>query len=389
MKKQLINTTSKHFEERFHKAPETIFLSPGRINIIGEHVDYNDGFVLPAAINKYICFAITPLESDDCVLVAKDLGEEFSFNLKDDLKPVQQMWANFILGGIFQILEKGMKIKGFQMVFSSTIPIGAGLSSSAALECGNIYALNSLFSLGLSKQDIALMGQKSSHTFVGVKCGIMDQFACVFGKKKKAIKLDCTTLDYSYFDADLGDYAFLLLDSNVKHEHLTSGYNVRRQEVEEGLKIIQSHFPEVHSFRSCTWSQVNSLKEELGENLFKRCSFVVKEIQRVNKAAEAIQNKDFKTLGQLIQETHDGLSKDYEVSCEELDFLVEQAIKVPEVLGSRMMGGGFGGCSINLVKKGREDDLIKTISKLYLNRFKVELSAYQVQISDGIHQLKN
>lgn len=389
MKSQLVESTTAEFETQFGKKPKSIFLAPGRINIIGEHVDYNDGFVLPAAIDKYICFAITPLETSECVLVAKDLGETFTFNLKDKLKPVKQMWANFILGGLNQIQERGLKVNGFQMVFSSTIPIGAGLSSSAALECGNIFSMNALFHLGLSKQDIALMGQKSSHTFVGVNCGIMDQFASVFGKKDQLIKLDCNSLEYEYYKADLSEYSFLLLDSNVKHEHLTSGYNVRRQEVEEGFKIIQSHYPEVLSFRQCALSQVDALQKELGDNLYKRCHFVVSEIERVGKAALSFENNDFKALGTLMLQTHKGLSEDYEVSCPELDFLVEQAQKFPEILGARMMGGGFGGCSINLVKKGSEEDLIKTISKLYLDRFKVELSAYQVQISDGIHQLNN
>lgn len=387
MAKALIQSTTDHFETRFNHQPKSIFLSPGRINIIGEHVDYNDGFVLPAAIDKYICFAITPLETDECVLVAKDLGEELSFNLKDDLKPIPQMWANFILGGLHQLKQLGHKFKGFQLVFSSSIPIGAGLSSSAALECGVIYAMNDLFSLQISKQDIALMGQKSSHTFVGVNCGIMDQFACVFGEKNKVIKLDCTSLDYSYFDADLEEFFFLLLDSNVKHEHLTSGYNVRRQEVEEGLNLIKSHFPEVSSFRNCSIAQVNALKDELGENLFKRCHFVVNEIQRVTEAANAIQHKNFERLGQLMLATHKGLSEEYEVSCRELDFLVQETTKVKGVFGARMMGGGFGGCSINLVKKAIEDKLIDNLSHLYFEKFNVELSVYRVNISKGIHRV--
>lgn len=387
MTKDLIKITSEHFEVRFKAKPQSVFLSPGRINIIGEHVDYNDGFVLPAAIDKYICFAITPSETKECVLVAKDLGKELSFSLEDDLKPVQQMWANFILGGLHQLKELGLDVKGFQLVFSSTIPIGAGLSSSAALECGIIYALNELFKFNISKKNITLMGQKSSHSFVGVKCGIMDQFACVFGKKDKVIKLDCTTLEYEYFDADLNDYSFVLLDSNVKHELLSSQYNVRRKEVETGLEIIKSHYPEVKSFRSCTLSEINSLHKELGENLLKRCSFVVKEIERVNEAAFSIQKKDFKKLGELMLETHTGLSLDYEVSCSELDFLVEEAIKIEGVLGARMMGGGFGGCSINLVKQDKANELIETLSTLYFKKFNVDLSVYPVQISDGIHQV--
>ena len=202
MKKKLIQHTSEHFEKIFQKAPETIFLSPGRINIIGEHVDYNDGYVLPAAINKYICFAVSKNETLECKLIAKDLNESYTFNLQDVIKPTETMWANYILGVIQQLKEKGFSLKGFNIVFSSTIPMGAGLSSSAALECGIGFAMNTLFNLGLTKAEIALIGQKAEHTFAGVNCGIMDQFASVFGKKNKVIKLDCNTLEYEYHNAN-------------------------------------------------------------------------------------------------------------------------------------------------------------------------------------------
>jgi len=389
MKKKLIEQTSAHFEKFFQSKPENIFLSPGRINIIGEHVDYNDGFVLPAAINKYICFAVSKNTTPECTIVAKDLNETYHFDLNDNLKPTNKMWANYILGVLHQLKEKGAKIHGINIVFSSTIPMGAGLSSSAALECGIGYLMSKLFDLGLTKEEIALIGQKSEHTFVGVNCGIMDQFASVFGKKNKVIKLDCNTLEYEYHKADFKKYSLLLLDSNVKHSHLTSGYNDRRNEVEQGLAIIKQHFPEVKTFRNCTENMILELKEQLGETIFKRCHFVVKEIQRVQDAVNAIEQSNFKKLGKLMTETHYGLSKEYEVSCDEIDFLVNAVQNEKAVLGARMMGGGFGGCSINLVEKGSENELIQKISQLYQNQFGIELKSYKVKISKGTTAYKN
>jgi galactokinase len=389
MKKKLIQETTAHFEKNFQKKAEFIFLSPGRINIIGEHIDYNDGFVLPAAINKYICFAISKNDTSECTIIAKDLNETYKFDWNDELKPIDKMWVNYILGVLHQLKVKKVTSQGFTIVFSSTIPMGAGLSSSAALECGIGYAMNKLYNLGLSKLEIAHIGQKSEHTFVGVNCGIMDQFASVFGKKNKVIKLDCNTLNYEYHKADFKKYSLLLLDSNVKHTHLTSGYNVRRQEVEQGLTIIKHYFPEVNTFRNCTETMVLELQGKLGKTLFKRCHFVVKEIQRVQDAVIAIENSDFNKLGKLMTETHFGLAKEYEVSCDEIDFLVAAVQNEKSVLGSRMMGGGFGGCSINLVEKGSENQLIKKISEQYKDTFDIELKSYKVKISNGTSLFKN
>lgn len=389
MKKKLIKQTKDHFEETFEKAPEYLFLSPGRINIIGEHVDYNDGFVMPAAINKYMCFAISTNKDSQCTLVAKDLNETYHFDLNDLLQPIDKMWANYILGVLHQLKERGTKMQGFKMVFSSTIPMGAGLSSSAALECGIAYAMNKMFNLGLTKEEIARIGQKAEHTFAGVNCGIMDQFASVFGKKNSVIKLDCNTLEYEYYEADFSKYSLLLLDSNVKHTHLTSGYNVRRQEVELGLSIIKQHFPEVRTFRNCTEDMVLELRPLLGETVYKRCHFVVKEINRVIGAAEALKRSDFKKLGQLMSATHVGLSEDYEVSCAEIDFLVDAVQNEKTVLGARMMGGGFGGCSINLIEKGSEKELVERISQKYQAEFGITLKSYKVKISKGTSTFKN
>jgi len=383
MKKKLIQHTTKHFEKLFQKKPEYIFLSPGRINIIGEHVDYNDGFVLPAAINKYICFAISENENSECVLVAKDLNEAYSFDIKDQLQPVEKMWVNYIIGVLHQLKEKGLPEKGFTIVFSSTIPMGAGLSSSAALECGIAYAMNKMFQLKLSKEEITRIGQKAEHTFAGVNCGIMDQFASVFGKKNKVIKLDCTTLAYEYHKADFKEYQLVLFDSCVKHTHLTSGYNDRRNEVEQGLAIIKANYPEVTSFRNCTEKMVLSLKNTLSEIIFNRCLFVVQEIERVPLAIKALSNGNINQLGELMTKTHYGLSELYEVSCPEMDFLVTEALGEAEVVGARMMGGGFGGCTINVVKKETANNVIKKLTKAYKLKYNIDLKAYKIKIAKG------
>lgn len=383
MKKKLIQQVTKSFKETFRTGPEHLYLSPGRINVIGEHVDYNDGYVLPAAINKYICFAVSHSGSSKCTLVAKDLNETYTFDINDDLKPADIMWANYILGVIHQLKGRGKALNGLNIVFSSTIPMGAGLSSSAALECGIGYIFSHIFGLGLSKEEIALIGQKSEHTFVGVNCGIMDQFASVFGKKGHVIQLDCNTLEYEYHKADFKEYSLLLLDSKVKHTHLTSGYNTRRQEVEQGLALLKDACPEVKTFRDCTEEQVNALREKLGDVNYRRSLFVVQEIQRVRDAVKALDNDDFTALGNLMFATHDGLSKGYEVSCEEIDFLVDAVRNDENVLGSRMMGGGFGGCSINLVKKGSEDALIERVGAAYKTRFGIALEPYKIKIAEG------
>lgn len=383
MKKKLVQQVTASFKEQFNADPEYIFLSPGRINIIGEHVDYNDGFVLPAAINKYVCFAVSKNEGGETTFYAKDLNEKYSFNLSDELQPVPQMWVNFFLGVLQQLKERGFEMTGLNIAFSSTVPMGAGLSSSAAVECGYAYAVNKIFKLGLSKQEIALIGQKAEHTFVGVNCGIMDQFASVFGKKNKVIKLDCNTLEYEYHNADFKEYTLLLLDSKVKHTHLTSGYNDRRNEVEQGLEILKKHYPEVKTFRDLNEEQVEAVKAELGDVIYRRCLFVVREIQRVLDAVAALEAKDFAKLGELMFKTHDGLSKNYEVSCEEIDYLVDFVRNDENVIGARMMGGGFGGCSINLVKKTAVNDLIERVSVAYKEKFNIKLAAYKVSIAKG------
>ncbi|KAF2082624.1 galactokinase [Flavobacterium sharifuzzamanii] len=378
----LIQNTVAFFEKSFGSSPQKTVLSPGRINIIGEHIDYNDGYVLPAAIDKVICFAFAKNNTTTSKIIAIDLNEEFEIDLTQEVKLSDVVWTNYIRGVIKQLQDNGFSFEGFNCVFSSNIPVGSGLSSSAALECGMIFGIKSLFDLKIEKKDISLLGQKAEH-WVGINCGIMDQFSSVHGLENKVIQLDCNTLDFEYHNADFKDYSLILFDSNVKHSLFTSEYNTRRIECEEGLSIIKSHFPEVKTFRNANEEQVLSLKDKMTDKVFSRVHFVVKEINRVIKACKALDQGNIEQLGELLFETHYGLSQEYEVSCEELDMLVDTAKEDDAIIGSRLMGGGFGGCTINLVKKGHENEVKRKFSKLYLDTFGIELKFYDVKISNG------
>jgi galactokinase len=378
----LIKKTIAFFEETFGSSPEKTVLSPGRINIIGEHIDYNDGYVLPAAIDKIICFAFEKNNSKESRIIAIDLNDQFEIDLTETVELNEKVWTNYLRGVINQLKINGFVFEGFNCVFSSNIPVGSGLSSSAALECGFLYGINTLFNLNIKPIDIALMSQKAEH-WVGINCGIMDQFSSVMGLENKVIKIDCKTLEFEYHDANFNDYSLILFDSNVKHSLFTSAYNTRREECDEGLSIIKSHFPEITSVRDCSENQVLSLQDKMSSEVFKRSHFVVKEIGRVSKACEALDKGEIEVLGQLMFETHHGLSLEYEVSCAELDFLVDTAKKENSVIGSRLMGGGFGGCTINLIQKGEEDVIKAKLSKLYFETFNIELKIYDVKIGNG------
>jgi galactokinase len=378
----LIKKTTAFFEERFGNDPQKIVLSPGRINIIGEHIDYNDGYVLPAAIDKIICFAFEKNNSNIAKIVAVDLDDEFEVGINDDQKQTDSVWTNYLRGVLNQLKMNGYFVEGFNCVFSSNIPVGSGLSSSAALECGFLFGLNELFNLEIKPIGIALMGQKAEH-WVGINCGIMDQFSSVMGLEDKVIKIDCRTLEFEYHDANFSGYSLVLFDSNVKHSLFSSAYNTRREECEEGISIISANFPEISSFRDCKEEQILSLKDKMSANVFKRSLFVVKEINRVKLACDALDAGNIELLGQLMFETHEGLSLDYEVSCAELDFLVHTVKEGKSVIGSRLMGGGFGGCTINLIKKGHEERIKKQLSALYLETFGIELKIYDVKIGNG------
>ncbi len=388
MNEILIKSTTDFFQKTFSSDADKVVLSPGRINIIGEHIDYNDGFVLPAAIDKIICFAFEKNKSNTANIQAIDLNESVAIDVTKEVVLSDVVWTNYLRGVLFQLKLKGYEIGGFNCAFSSNIPTGSGLSSSAALECGFLFGINEMFNLGIKSIDIALMGQSAEH-WVGINCGIMDQFASVMGLENKVIKIDCRTLDYTYHDANFVDYSLILFDSNVKHSLFTSEYNNRRIECNEGLSIVKENYPEIESFRDCDVQHLVNLKSKMSDNVFKRSLYAVKEIKRVIQACEALDNGDIKTLGKLMFETHEGLSKDYEVSCAELDYLVDLAIAEEDVIGSRLMGGGFGGCAITLVKKGSEAVIKEKFTKLYLDKFNIDLKIYDVKVSNGTSLYNN
>lgn len=377
--------TQTAFTERFKQLPSDVFFGAGRINILGEHVDYNDGFVLPASIDRYICMCVAPASERRICIAALDLDQEAVIDLDVPLERSSRLWVNYFLGVLDQV-SIGNQPAGLDIAFSSNIPMGAGLSSSAALESCFCLLLDSVYGLGLSREQMALIGQKAEHTFVGVNCGIMDQFASVFGKKDLIVKVDCNNLDYEYFPADFGDYSLLLLDSCVKHSHLESGYNDRRKDVEEGLAILRARFGPELTFRDCTPAMLSEVKPMLNPVVFKRCHYVIGEIARVEKAVAALSAGDTLELGRLMFETHRGLSEDYEVSCEEMDFLADLAQKEDGICGARMMGGGFGGCTINLIRTADIPEIVGRISQSYLDRFGHEPKVYPVSISEGTHK---
>ena len=388
MNEILIKKTTNFFQETFKSVADKVVLSPGRINIIGEHIDYNDGYVLPAAIDKIICFAFEKNNTNTANIFAIDLNESVEIDVTKEAELSDVVWTNYLRGVLLQLKLKGFEIGGFNCSFSSNIPTGSGLSSSAALECGFLFGINEMFNLGIKSIDIALMGQKAEH-WVGIKCGIMDQFSSVMGLENKVIKIDCRTLDYTYHEANFVDYSLILFDSNVKHSLFTSEYNNRRLECNEGLAIIKANYPEIESFRDCAENQVVTLKSKMSDKVFRRSLYAVKEIKRVIQACEALDKGDIKTLGKLMFETHEGLSKDYEVSCAELDYLVDLAKAEEDVIGSRLMGGGFGGCAITLVKKGSETVIKEKFTKLYLDKFNIDLKIYDVKVSNGTSLYKN
>ncbi len=369
---------SRVFNEKFSGNP-LIVQSPGRINIIGEHTDYNDGFVLPAAIDKAIYVAAAKRHGNGIHLFAANFNESFQTSIQEILPSAN--WHTYILGIVDQLLKNNRSIGGFSMVIDGDIPAGAGLSSSAALECAVVFALNELFECRIDKMAMVKMAQMAEHSFAGLQCGIMDMFASMFGKKNNAIKLDCRSLEHEYIPLQLEGYKLILLNTNVKHSLASSEYNVRRQECEAGISLMQQRYPQVKSLRDANKQMLDECIQD--ELIYKRCKFVVEEIERLNDACNNLQKGNLQALGKKMFATHEGLSKDYEVSCKELDYLVDTVKQNPDVLGARMMGGGFGGCTINIVKEEKIDELTQTIAPAYKTAMGKELSFYIVQTSDG------
>ncbi|MFY9515908.1 MAG: galactokinase, partial [Dysgonamonadaceae bacterium] len=331
------------FREKFGEETPKVYTAPGRINLIGEHTDYNGSFVFPGAVDKGITAAIRLNGTNKVRAYALDLDEysEFGFNEEDIPK---EGWAKYIFGVCREIIKRGGKIEGFDTVFSGNVPLGAGMSSSAALECTYAYALNDMLNLGIDKFELAKIGQATEHNYVGVKCGIMDQFISLFGKKGHLVRLDCKTMEYEYFPFDPQGYRLVLLDTQVKHELASSAYNKRRESCERVVAAIRKNHPEVEFLRDANMDMLNEVKNDISEEDYKRAKYVIEETQRVLEVSEALKKGDYETVGKKMYETHEGMSKLYEVSCEELDFLNDIAKKCG-VTGSRVMGGGFGGCT--------------------------------------------
>lgn len=359
-------------------------IAPGRINLIGEHVDYNDGFVFPAAIDKYIVAAVGRAQDERVTAVALDVDERFEFRLNGVEPVVKGGWRNYLLGVVDQLQKRDLDIKGFNLVFSGNIPSGSGLSSSAALENSIVVALNALFDLGLQPSEMIEVSQQAEHQFVGVNCGIMDQFASMFGRKDQFILLDCRSLETEYFPANFEHHEILLINSNVHHNLSDSAYNDRRASCERVADILGKR-----ALRDVALEELEENKMKLTTEDYQKARFVIREIQRTRWTADALRKGDLLEVGELLYQSHQGLSEDYQVSCPELDFLVQHARAEKSILGARMMGGGFGGCTINLIEKGKAEAFIDSIRQLYTDRFGVDFSEYRVHVSEGARIIKN
>ncbi len=377
---ELKSRIKKEFEDRFGQEG-IMYASAGRINLIGEHTDYNGGFVFPGAIDKVIMAEIRPNGTDKVRVYSIDIKDYAEFGLNEDEAP-EASWARYIFGVAREILKRGGNVKGFDAVFAGDVPLGAGLSSSAALESCFAYALNDLFNDNqIDKFELARIGQSTEHNYCGVNCGIMDQFASVMGQKGKLMRLDCRSMEFEYFPFDPADYELVLVDSRVKHELADSPYNKRRQSCERVAKRLG-----IETLRDATMEMLDAIRTDITAEDYFRAKFVIEEKDRVLAVCDALVAGDFETVGQKMYETHTGLSKDYEVSCEELDYLNDLARECG-VTGSRIMGGGFGGCTINLVRKDRRDDFVEAARTKFNAKYGHEPKIYDVVISDGARRL--
>lgn len=384
MKNQRIQKIKNKYTSTFNHEP-LLIASPGRINLIGEHVDYNGGWVLPAAIDKYIYMAIEKANTSTCTAIALDVEEQIVFDL-NEIEPIAQGgWQNYILGVVGELQKRGKKVAPFNLVFSGDIPMGAGLSSSAALENGIALGLNQLFDFQLSKKEMIAIAQKAEHNYVGVQCGIMDQFASMMGSEKNALLLDCQSLDYEPVPLDLGNYTLLLLNTNVSHSLADSAYNERRATCERAVTKLQKKDANIQSLRDVITWDFKQIKSLLSPLEWKRAAYVIEEILRVEKAQKALEQRNFDAFGALLFQSHDGLQNAYEVSCAELDFLVLCAKENPAIKGARMMGGGFGGCTINFIHQDAVDLFVKETAIAYQNQFNKALTAYAVRLANGTH----
>ena len=383
-----IEYVRSRFIKHFDGQTGSIYASPGRINIIGEHTDYNGGFVFPGAIDKGIMCEIRPNGTNKVQAYSIDLKDRVEFDINDEKGP-KASWARYIYGIVQEMKKLGVDVKGFNTAFAGDVPLGAGLSSSAALESCYAFALNDLFGDNkVSKWDLVLAGQATEHNYCGVNCGIMDQFASVFGKEGKLMRLDCRSREFEYFPFEPKGYRLVLVDSVVKHELASSAYNDRRKSCENVVAKLNEKYPEktIETLRDADWDMLQSVKGEVSDEDMSRAVYVLGEKDRVLAVCDALNAGDYETVGKKMYETHHGLSKDYEVSCEELDFLNDIA-KENGVTGSRIMGGGFGGCTINLVKDELYDKFIADVKEKYKAKYGKEPKIYNVVISEGSHKV--
>ena len=364
-----------------------VYTSPGRVNLIGEHTDYNGGFVFPGAIDKGIYAAINPNGTDKIRAYSIDYQAMSEFGMREEDAP-KEPWARYIFGVVREIQKRGFQPKGFDTVFAGDVPLGAGMSSSAALESTFAFALNDIYNLGIDKFELARIGQSTEHNYCGVKCGIMDQFASIFGKKGHLMRLNCATMEFEYFPFDPKGYKVVLLDTVVKHELASSAYNKRRESCENACAHIAAKHPEVKYLSDATMQMLDEVKNEISNEDYMRAKYVIGEKQRVLDVCDALEKGDYATVGDRMYGTHYGMSKEYEVSCDELDFLNDIA-KECGVTGSRVMGGGFGGCTINLVKENLYDKFIATAKEKFNKKFGHEPKVYDVVISDGARRLND
>ena len=365
-----------------------LYASAGRINLIGEHTDYNGGYVFPGAIDKALMAQIAPNGTDKVRAFSLDYNEMCEFGLNEEDKPTKA-WACYIFGVCRETLKRGGKVQGFDTVFAGDVPLGAGLSSSAALESCFAYAIDQINGNGFDRFELAKIGQSTEHNYCGVKCGIMDQFASCFGKAGCLIRLNCKTLEYKYFpfDPEKAGYRLVLVDSCVKHELASSAYNKRRASCENAAAAIRKNHPEVEFLSDAKRVWLDEVREQIPEEDFLRAEYVIGEVQRVLDVCDALERGDYEIAGEMMYQTHFGLSRLYEVSCEELDFLNKLARKM-DVTGSRVMGGGFGGCTINLVKKELYDDFVKAATEQFAAKFGHAPKIYDVVISDGARMVE-
>jgi galactokinase len=375
-----IEHVRSRFIKHFDGSTGSVYASPGRVNLIGEHTDYNGGFVFPGAIDKGMIAELKTNGTNKVRAYSIDLKDYVEFGLNEEDAP-RTSWARYIFGVCREIIKRGGKIAGFNTAFAGDVPLGAGMSSSAALESTYAFALNDMFNLGIDKFELAKIGQATEHNYCGVMCGIMDQFASVFGKKGSLIRLDCRSLEYEYYPFDPAGYKLVLLDTLVKHELASSAYNRRRQSCEHVAAALGVEF-----LRDASLTQLQTVKGKVSDEDYMRAAYVIEEIRRVLDVCEALKVRDYETAGRKMYETHCGMSKLYEVSCVELDYLNDVA-KASGVTGSRVMGGGFGGCTINLVKDDLYDDFIKKAKEGYKEKFGRFPKVYDVVISDGARRL--